>query len=466
MREMCTRCNLLCSPRHRLALQVACPPQLLPLTIYGNCLDPFFGCSAGDLYNRLGAEWLECNPQAKAKLLGMLQLCFVGRHFLFAVRVPSGWEDHLSGNWRVPVGCTVVAVGMWRAEAEPTAPTLLDCFVQHADYPQETHLMPVAPRHQDEEPAYENGLCSSLSLGQMSLSLSFGSTNDASQISPSSIDIVREIDEKDGNKKRGEEEDPEGLWISNRSLSQWQFTGSENKSAAHWRKEWKKEGCMRREGMDSAIQRFFKAEDKVMVESNDCSLLNCEELDQEELNIQGLEERKLVVDGTQRKRRECNEGRNESLFANQWTKEYEGTSSCSRVFADMKTEIDLTKKYEMDATKSDLGWSFSLASDLSHWVPEPHDTAVPCGRRGVGRIPMHCEMSTVASCTSLKIEPAGCAEIKFTGTSSQSRMPGYFDSTPSAPSPIASTPVLCEPELRCRARAFLSSFDVSADLFE
>uniref|UniRef100_UPI0035902018 DNA damage-induced apoptosis suppressor protein isoform X2 n=1 Tax=Myxine glutinosa TaxID=7769 RepID=UPI0035902018 len=473
-RETCTRCNLLCPPRHRLALQVACPPQLLPLTIYGTCLDPFFGCSAGDIYKQLGAERLESNPQAKAKLLGMLQLCFVGRHFLFAVRVPGSWqEDDLSGRWRVPGGCTVVAVDMWRAEAEPTAPTLLDCFAQ-ADYPPETqHMMPVVPRHQEEEAAYENGLCTSVSLGQMSLSLSFGSTNDTSQIGPSSINIVREIDEKNGSKKTVEEEEgPEDLWFSNRSLSLWQCTGTENKSAALWRDEWKKEGCMRKERMHSAIQRFLKTEDKVIEESNNCSLSNWEELDQEEINIHDLEEVKLIMDGTQQKSRECENGKNAGLFANQMTKENEDKSSyCSSLLADMKTEIELTKeskrkRYEINVDKLVSGWSFSSSSELSHWMPDAHDTAVPCEDRRMGPTPMDCEMSTDASCSSLKGEPTGCVEVEFISGSSQSRRPEYFDSTPSAPLLIASTPVLCKPGLHRCAQAFPSYFDASADLFE
>ncbi|NWH45331.1 DDIAS protein, partial [Fregata magnificens] len=77
------------SYRYRLSLKIADTNDLFDITVFGSCLDPFFGVSAENLqryiqdFNQLSGETnTEASPGV---LVQAVETCFIGRRFIFGV---------------------------------------------------------------------------------------------------------------------------------------------------------------------------------------------------------------------------------------------------------------------------------------------------------------------------------------------------------------------------------------------
>ncbi|NXR15132.1 DDIAS protein, partial [Semnornis frantzii] len=77
------------SYRYRLSLKIADTHDLFDITVFGSCLDPFFGVTAGNLhrciqdFNQLSRE---TNPDASpGELVQAVETCFIGKRFIFGV---------------------------------------------------------------------------------------------------------------------------------------------------------------------------------------------------------------------------------------------------------------------------------------------------------------------------------------------------------------------------------------------
>ncbi|XP_010118653.1 PREDICTED: DNA damage-induced apoptosis suppressor protein [Chlamydotis macqueenii] len=94
-RFSCLRCGCTgeakdASYRYRLSLKIADTNDLFDITVFGSCLDPFFGVTAENLqrcvqdFNRLSGETnTDASPGA---LVQAVKTCFIGKRFIFGVK--------------------------------------------------------------------------------------------------------------------------------------------------------------------------------------------------------------------------------------------------------------------------------------------------------------------------------------------------------------------------------------------
>lgn len=78
------------SYRYRLSLKIADTNDLFDITVFGSCLDPFFGVTAENLqryiqdFNQLAGE---ANTESSTKaLVQAVETCFIGKRFIFGVK--------------------------------------------------------------------------------------------------------------------------------------------------------------------------------------------------------------------------------------------------------------------------------------------------------------------------------------------------------------------------------------------
>ncbi|NXJ13378.1 DDIAS protein, partial [Odontophorus gujanensis] len=77
------------SYRYRLALKIADTNDLFDITVFGSCLDPFFGITAGNLqrciqdFNHLSGETNKA--ESPGELIQAVETCFIGKRFIFGV---------------------------------------------------------------------------------------------------------------------------------------------------------------------------------------------------------------------------------------------------------------------------------------------------------------------------------------------------------------------------------------------
>nr|XP_009679014.1 PREDICTED: DNA damage-induced apoptosis suppressor protein [Struthio camelus australis] len=81
------------SYRYRLSLKIADTNDLFDITVFGSCLDPFFGVTAGNLqryiqdFNQLSGE---TNKDASpGELVQAVETCFIGKRFIFGVKIQN-----------------------------------------------------------------------------------------------------------------------------------------------------------------------------------------------------------------------------------------------------------------------------------------------------------------------------------------------------------------------------------------
>ncbi|KGL85752.1 Nitric oxide-inducible gene protein, partial [Tinamus guttatus] len=75
--------------RYRLSLKVADTNDLFDITVFGSCLDPFFGVTADNLQryiqdlNQLSGE--TNRDTSPGVLVQAVETCFIGKRFIFGV---------------------------------------------------------------------------------------------------------------------------------------------------------------------------------------------------------------------------------------------------------------------------------------------------------------------------------------------------------------------------------------------
>ncbi|XP_031428205.1 uncharacterized protein ddias [Clupea harengus] len=87
--------------RYRLSLRVSRDCAVLGATVFGSCLDSFFGVPAGQLNRFLDAVKESRGVQTVERLLRKaLEDCFVGRCVLLAIKIPGNVGEHRSPGRR------------------------------------------------------------------------------------------------------------------------------------------------------------------------------------------------------------------------------------------------------------------------------------------------------------------------------------------------------------------------------
>ncbi|KAJ3593711.1 hypothetical protein NHX12_006045 [Muraenolepis orangiensis] len=100
-RYECSKCGYSCPRaqvgyRYRLSLRVARDTSIFGVTVFGSCLDPFFGLHASGLQRLMEEDEEPVEAATRAALLQQaVEDCFIGRHFIFRIKV-----NHTgSGPW-------------------------------------------------------------------------------------------------------------------------------------------------------------------------------------------------------------------------------------------------------------------------------------------------------------------------------------------------------------------------------
>ncbi|CAM9582792.1 unnamed protein product [Bubo scandiacus] len=98
------------SYRYRLSLKIADTNDLFDITVFGSCLDPFFGVTAENLkrciqdFNQLSGEThIDASP---AELVQAVETCFIGKRFIFGVKGCSREDGGRSAASSVLQNCS------------------------------------------------------------------------------------------------------------------------------------------------------------------------------------------------------------------------------------------------------------------------------------------------------------------------------------------------------------------------
>uniref|UniRef100_A0A8B9KH54 Replication factor A C-terminal domain-containing protein n=1 Tax=Astyanax mexicanus TaxID=7994 RepID=A0A8B9KH54_ASTMX len=95
-RSRCIKCGFTCDIqnvdyRYRLSLKVSRGRNILRVTVFGGCLNPFFGVTAGDLQRFVDSEQAEGPHSLHQLLIKSVEDCFIGKSFVFGFKL-SGLE--------------------------------------------------------------------------------------------------------------------------------------------------------------------------------------------------------------------------------------------------------------------------------------------------------------------------------------------------------------------------------------
>ncbi|XP_068451098.1 uncharacterized protein ddias [Clinocottus analis] len=88
----CSKCGSSCQReqvdyRYRLSLRVSRDTCIFGVTVFGSCLNPFFGIHAKGLHRLV--ENVDGAPTGSTLLMKAVKDCFIGRHFIFGIKVPE-----------------------------------------------------------------------------------------------------------------------------------------------------------------------------------------------------------------------------------------------------------------------------------------------------------------------------------------------------------------------------------------
>ncbi|XP_062370142.1 DNA damage-induced apoptosis suppressor protein [Cinclus cinclus] len=137
------------SYRYRLSLKIADTNDLFDITVFGSCLDPFFGVTAGNLqryiqdFNQLSEE---TNTESSTRaLVQAVETCFIGKRFLFGVKGCAREDEGHSAASNILQKCSrinrskrnLVACQIFPPNAAVTGFTVisyLDCLLQSAEF--------------------------------------------------------------------------------------------------------------------------------------------------------------------------------------------------------------------------------------------------------------------------------------------------------------------------------------------
>ncbi|XP_056302162.1 DNA damage-induced apoptosis suppressor protein [Danio aesculapii] len=112
-RVVCGRCGFTCDSqnvdyRYRLSVKVSRNQDIFGVTVFGGCLNPFFGITAGGLQRFIELEKSDGKHTVQELLIKALEDCFIGRSVIFGLKVPcnKAKTSSLSGHF---VACQIVA---------------------------------------------------------------------------------------------------------------------------------------------------------------------------------------------------------------------------------------------------------------------------------------------------------------------------------------------------------------------
>ncbi|XP_005161311.1 DNA damage-induced apoptosis suppressor protein isoform X1 [Danio rerio] len=112
-RVTCGRCGFTCDSqnvdyRYRLSFKVSRNQDIFGVTVFGGCLNPFFGITAGGLQRYIELQKSDGKHTVQELLVKALEDCFIGRSVIFGLKVPckKAKTSSLSGQF---VACQIVA---------------------------------------------------------------------------------------------------------------------------------------------------------------------------------------------------------------------------------------------------------------------------------------------------------------------------------------------------------------------
>ncbi|XP_067279388.1 DNA damage-induced apoptosis suppressor protein [Pseudorasbora parva] len=124
-RATCGRCGFTCDLqnvdyRYRLSFKVSRNQDIFGVTVFGGCLNPFFGIAAGGLQQFIDVEKADGTHTVQQLLVKAVEDCFIGRCVIFGLKVPhnNAKTSSLSGQLvacqiispcESLMGCTVIA---------------------------------------------------------------------------------------------------------------------------------------------------------------------------------------------------------------------------------------------------------------------------------------------------------------------------------------------------------------------
>ncbi|KAK2920371.1 DNA damage-induced apoptosis suppressor protein [Channa argus] len=100
----CSKCGYSClrkqvDYRYRLSLRVARDTCIFGVTVFGTCLNPFFGIPASGLKRLVdSSDGPDGASTRSTLLLKSVEHCFIGRHFIFGIKVTGGEGGLWSGG--------------------------------------------------------------------------------------------------------------------------------------------------------------------------------------------------------------------------------------------------------------------------------------------------------------------------------------------------------------------------------
>nr|XP_015196695.1 PREDICTED: DNA damage-induced apoptosis suppressor protein isoform X3 [Lepisosteus oculatus] len=91
---ICKKCGFICGVddvkyRYRLSFGVARNSDIFGVAVFGSCLDPYFGVSAGFLHRFMEDLKKDAGDMVHTLLIQAVKDCFVGRHFIFGIKLSS-----------------------------------------------------------------------------------------------------------------------------------------------------------------------------------------------------------------------------------------------------------------------------------------------------------------------------------------------------------------------------------------
>ncbi|XP_043076883.1 DNA damage-induced apoptosis suppressor protein isoform X1 [Puntigrus tetrazona] len=111
-RAICGKCGFTCDLqnvdyRYRLSFKVSRKQDIFGVTVFGGCLNPFFGITAGGLQRCIDLEKTEGTHTVQQLLVKAVEDCFIGRCVIFGLKVPHNvGTSSLSGQL---VACQIIS---------------------------------------------------------------------------------------------------------------------------------------------------------------------------------------------------------------------------------------------------------------------------------------------------------------------------------------------------------------------
>ncbi|XP_073681163.1 uncharacterized protein ddias [Garra rufa] len=111
-RAICGRCGFTCDLqnvdyRYRLSFKVSRNQDIFGVTVFGGCLNPFFGINASELQRFIDLEKTEDTHTVQQLLVKAVEDCFIGRCVIFGLKVPHNVAKTSSLSGQL-VACQII----------------------------------------------------------------------------------------------------------------------------------------------------------------------------------------------------------------------------------------------------------------------------------------------------------------------------------------------------------------------